>query len=312
MERTDAVNLREWYDRLVYDRQIKRELREFLRGESDELTARLISPTAEYVPSTDTAHYSVRRWDAALNRWVYAPWDWGRAKEVFACNVMKVSQGFAPDPFYDEHSATMRSAAVPYGSYCFFDSQKNAITQAQTFCNKAEASGGYGFVVAIDCEPISGVTTAPPRDYIDALGSLIYEIDRRKPENVEIIIYSRASFWDQIWVAAGSPAWTTALPQWQAQYPTALQTEAAQRAILYDGWVPTFPANLMRGLGPRWGWQWSGSLRSSLIPGHPGYKLAEDGDLWKRSTIPSFPTTPPLTDKEKLDRLWDLHSPTLH
>lgn len=283
------------FERYFWNKKLKRELRDH-QVRSTKPTLGLISTVAEYVPSVDTAHYSVRRYDAVLNRWVYATWNWGLARGVFACNVVKASDGIIPDPFYDEHVATMQAAGAFYGSYHFFRDNANAITQEGVFSSKCNASGGYGFVVAIDCETITGSNQA----YISSLGSFANEL--KKHYFGPVIIYSRSSFWEPIWVGAGSPAWTTTLPQWQALYPTSLQTDTARRSILYDGFVPSFPTYKMRGLGQRWGWQWTSHITNTLIPGHNLVKAEEDGNLWLRSTIPApAPPPPPPLTLESLD-----------
>lgn len=294
--------------KFFWNLKLKRELREFQARGQGEAAPTLISPTAVWVPSTDTAHYSVRRYDAVTSRWVYAPWDWLRASEVFACNFIKMSDGLGKDPFGDEHAADMRAAGKPNGTYHFFRPERNAIQQEQVFSEACAAAGGYGFSVAIDCE--TRPSTVTPQTYMSGLGSFINELS--KHYSGQLRIYSRASFWDSLWLNAGSPAFTRAIPQWQAVYPTALQTDEAIHAILYEGWVPSFPAYEMKGLGPREGWQLTPSIKNLMIPGHNMVKAVEDGNLWLRVTIPTSSTPPPMTYEQKVDEMWRLHYPNLH
>jgi hypothetical protein len=297
------MNIGRWYDRYRWNAKLRRELRDHQRGIT-KISQGLISPTADWVPSVDTAHYSVRRYDSALSRWVYAPWDWAKAREVFACNMVKMSDGLSRDPFGDEHAATMDAANAPHGTYHFYRDNVNAITQAQVFRDKCAESGGYRAMVMIDCETITVSNSA----YMSGLGSFYNEL--RKTFSGLVAVYSRSSFWDPIWIGAGSPTWTAELSQWQAVYPTALQTDDAKRSILYDGFIPTLPTYRMKGLGARIGWQWTATIPNSMIPGHNMVKAVEDGDLWRRTTIP-VPAPPVLTYEQKTDRLWDAH-PELH
>jgi len=231
--------------------------------------------------------------------YAYHPIDWGQAKAQWAGGIVKASQGVGVDPLYAAQVISMKAAGSPYGSYHYFMTSANAIAAASAFCNHVEAFGGYGTMGAwLDAEsnptPISGAA------YLASCGSWLNEVHKRMQaagSTAPLGIYTRKSFFDPLWIAAGSPSWTRTIPAWLAQYSYDASTYFAERyaAVMAGTLVPPKPASAALPL--LYGHQWTAKGKPRDVPGYPPYKLSVDFNLWY--VVDLAPVPPPVLTLEQ-------------
>lgn len=236
--------------------------------------------------------------------YAYHPIDWGQAKAEWAGGIVKASQGMTVDPLYVKQVEAMRVAGAPDGAYHFYQTSVNAISAAQAFCNLLETSGGYGDLgVWLDVE--SNPTNLSGSTFLAGVGSWLNEAAKRMMSYgspAPLGIYTRASFIDPLWVAAGQPTWTATIPAWLAMYSydRAADFEQRYQAVMSGAVSPPVPAS--QALRKLYCHQWTARGKPGDVPGYPPYKLSVDFNLW---SAPWPVVTPelPLTVEERLARL---------
>jgi len=174
----------------------------------------------------------------------------------------------------------------------------NAISQAAMFCNRVESSGGYGPLgMWADVEYQYGVAAGT---FMTRLASFMYEVKKRMMSagagNLWLGIYTRSSFIDPIWSAAGRPAWIREFPCWQAYYITGWSNyQAIYDDIVHDNFAPP-PPNPPLCMPHRVWWQWTHKGHPEDVPGYPEYKLSIDFNIafeWPVTVV--VPEPPPTT-----------------
>jgi hypothetical protein len=128
-------------------------------------------------------------------------------------------------------------------------------------------------------------------EYMAAVGSWLFEMDKRMKafgSDAPLGIYTRVSFWDPLYVDAGSPTWAAKYPVWVAIYPYGVKDDsppdviaeaaATYRAILDGHLIPDKPA-MPRGFKTLLAWQWAEKGRPADIEGYPPFKKSVDFNL---------------------------------
>jgi len=224
------------------------------------------------------------------------------ARASMAGAFIKASEGLLADPMFLSHwggfAGTMRSP------FCFWRDAVDPIAQAKFFCDRFD-----GLLTTSDMPPTIDLedtscarkgTNLWPR--VKALVDYVQARTGRIPQ-----IYT-AQWWWNPWMLAGL---TAKPPDWTANYPL---------HVAFYGAAATLPARMPKGWASWALWQYIGSpAGGEPIPGmlnplgdmsKPHIESGADGLDWLRAAL-GMNVIPPLTDGEKLARLWDAH-PTLH
>jgi len=267
----------------------------------------------------DVSFYDGRHeYPLGSGKWAYMPIDWNQALSKWPAAIIRQGQGLSKDPLYQLQIQAARGRVV-FGTYHVFNPQVNAIKAALSCVDDISSSGGFGQLgVWLDCETIPGVTIPEGHIYFSALASWMNEMKTRMIAagvgDRRLGIYTRKSFWDPLYAQAGYPMYTQSYPAWVAQYryenlsPT--EYSIAYHRIVTDKVYPLTPS-LPNGLKTLVAFQWTARGFPGDVPGYPPYKKSVDFNLlYDNITSPMTPPTA-LTDKQKLDKLWDAH-PELH
>jgi hypothetical protein len=277
----------------------------------------------------------------------YHPIDWSLAKAKWPAVIIKQGQGLIIDPLF---AAQFRAAEghVLRGLYHYFDAKTNAITSAQKAADAMEQAGGYGELgVFLDIEKNqlaeesddekkagkkggkSASKEKPPKlhgaEFMAAAASWLHEMEKRMKafgSDAPLGIYTRVSFWDPLYVDAGSPAWAAKYPVWVAIYPyrstivykkapkdkaeaeerkkaiaeVEAEYQVTYRAILDGKLVPNKPA-MPKGFETLLAWQWAEKGRPADIDGYPPYKKSLDFNLLYYVPAAGTESTPKATPK---------------
>lgn len=222
--------------------------------------------------------------------------NWQLAKAKWAGAIVKASQGPYADPLYGMQISAMLAAGVPWGSYHFFDASGDVLTAAGLFCSFVEKNGGYGRLgVWLDCE--SNLGNLPGAKFILLMGSWLDAVAKRMVAagcSYPLGIYSRASFLDPLWIAAGSPNWLQRYPGWLAgyRYDAAPDFEIYYAQVMSGQLIPPLPS--CRALPNLYCHQWTARGHPADVPGYPPYKKAVDFNFWLKgiSDVPQPPADP--------------------
>lgn len=248
--------------------------------------------------------------------YAYHPVDWAKAKAEWPGAIVKSSEGITSDPLYVSQTSEMKRNSVAYGAYHIFRVEVDPLTQANKWCDVVEGSsawyGQLGMWADVEIIP-TGYSAV---NFMSNLKRFMDRVNERimykgVQSSVQLGVYTRASFIDPIWISAGKPLWIQKYPCWQAYYyydGTPYFAENYAR-IMNNGWMPPKPKAPLS-LPTVIGWQWTALGRPIDVPGYPPYKKAIDFNFWYNPIVPPAPPVE-LTDKQKLDMLWEAH-PELH
>lgn len=226
--------------------------------------------------------------------------DWSRARAKWPAVLIKQGEGLDPDElFHDQFKAA--EGQVWRGIYHFFKADTNAIKSAHACADAAEKAGGYGELgVFLDIEKNSlavyldkkGKRLKTPElhgtEYMAGVASWLYEMNKRMQafgSQAPLGIYTRASFWDELYEDAKKPGWAAKYPVWVARYDHDVKDDAtkeehaaadAKTHAVVDGALALGKPSLPEGFKTLFAWQWTAKGRPDQIEGYPPYKLSVD------------------------------------